>query len=358
MPPPARPSAPKAPVPDSPWALGTPGDVGAAAPIAPPARPAAAKESAETGALGASNEAAAGARPWSMLRREQPSIAAIAAAEEAEKPMIVRELLQLVWFDPASVPRIRRVEAWKKLLGELANKPVDKALDDPMAGKEAWEVEDRRELLEVLANGGRIDGQGVQDALESGVRDDGKYVIPLGLLAGEIETPFDEVAALKATVTVAAPLAGPSDEGLRAAVEAADKFLERSNLESAPAAAEGLSTQIREAFLREKKGVPEGSLDAQVERALLAGRHYQKRDVLGDKHLRALLWLPEEPQPLVAYLPQVVANRLPLSRRFRARLLGEIHPAQDPYEKRDEALRVVALVTVATVKRAKIEGRG
>ncbi|HZF49609.1 MAG TPA: hypothetical protein VE093_13215 [Polyangiaceae bacterium] len=293
-----------------------------------------------------------------MLRRDQPSIASAAAAEEAEKPAIVRELLQLVWFEPASVPRIRRVEAWKKLLLDLADKPVDKALDDPMAGKEAWEVEDRRELLEVMANGGRIDGQGVQDAMQGALRDDGKYVIPLGLLAGDLETPFDEIATLKATVTAAAPLAGPQDEGLRAAVEVADKFLGRSNIETAPAAAEGLSAQIREAFAREKKGLPEGTLEAQVERSLLAGRHYQKRDVLGEKHLRTLLWLPEERQPLVAYVPQVVANRLPLARRFRARLLGEIHPAQDPYEKRDEALRVLSLMTIATVKRSKSEARG
>jgi hypothetical protein len=94
-----------------------------------------------------------------------------------------------------------------------------------------------------------------------------------------------------------------------------------------------------------------------VERALLAGRHYQKRDVLGEKHLRTLLWLPEEPQPFAVYIPPIVANRLPLARRFRVRLISEIHPAQDPLEKRDEALRALALMTVSTVKKAKTEAR-
>lgn len=368
MPQPVRPTQPEMARPESPWALGpTPApplpDTASSARDASSSSPGArggvaAKDAGEGGALGASNEAAAAARPWTALRRDQAPVAVTPAADEAVKPMIVRELLQLVWFDAPTVPRIRRVASWKKLLEELAKKPADKALDDPMAGKEAWEVEDRRELLEVLANGDRIDGQGAQDALLDAVRDDGKYAPPLALFACELETPFDEIAALKATVTVAAPLAGPSDESLRTSVEAADKFLTRSNLESAPAAADGLSTQIREAFAREKKGLPEGSIDGQVERAMLAGRHYQKRDVLGDKHLRALVWLPEEQQPLVAYVPQVVANRLPLAKRFRARLIAEIHPSQDPFEKRDEALRVLALATISVIKKAKSEPRG
>ena len=36
-----------------------------------------------------------------------------------------------------------------------------------------------------------------------------------------------------------------------------------------------------------------------------------------------------------------------------AGFIVEINPSQDPYEKRDEALRALALATVTTVKRAK-----
>lgn len=364
MPPPppqVRPSPADSARPDSPWAAGAPtpspmldsGGLarGAAGAMAGglAARPADASSDPSGSPAPAAPGETLAVRPWSA--RREP--VAPAAKEEAVKPVIVRELLQLAWFDPESVPRIRLVPPWKKVLEELARRPVDKALDEPVAGKEPWEVEDRREIFEILARGERIDGAGVQDAMHGAIRDDGKYVPPLALIAGELETPFDEIEALKATVTAASPLVTPADEGLRISIEAADKFLGRPHLASAPAAAEGLATQIREAFMRDKKSLPPDTLDAQVERAMLAGRHYQKRDVLGKTHLRALLRLPEEPQPLVVYLPDALAKRLPMARRFRARIIAEINPSQDPYEKRDEALRALALGTVTTVKRAK-----
>jgi hypothetical protein len=282
----------------------------------------------------------------------------MAPSEEGVKPMVVRELLQLVWFSPESVARVRQVPSFKKLLEELAKKPVDRSLDEPQPGKEPWEIEDRREIFEVLAHGERTDGVGVQDAMHAAIRDDGKYAPPIALVAGEIEMPFDELEVLKAMTTAAAPLAGPPDERLRAAVEAADSFLARPNLAVAPIAAEGLATRIREAFVQEKKSLPADSLDLQVERTALAGRRYQKREVLGETHLRALVRLPEEQVPVVLYLPEAVAKRLPMARKFRARVIGEIHPAQDPYEKREEAVRVLALATATTVKRARDDGKG
>ncbi|MBK9264419.1 MAG: DUF2169 domain-containing protein [Polyangiaceae bacterium] len=338
----------------SPWASGTPGAVAApretlgtqAATIA--AAPVPKEAASDGGALAASNDAA-GVRPWSAPRRELRSV--IATDDVADKPTVSRELLHLVWFEPSFVPRIRRVPAWKKLLSELEQRGPDKAIDDVLAGKEAWEIEDRREIFEILARGERADEPGVIELMDEAIRDDGKFATPIILVGCEVETPFDEIETLRALSAAAAALVGPTDESLKAAVEAADKFLSRSSAPWAPVVPEGLSSRIREAFVREKKGLPADALDVQAERALLGGRHYQKRDVLGDTFLRVLLRLSAENQPLVGYAPVDIAKKLPMFRRFRARLIGELHPWQDQYEARRESLRILALGTVTYIDR-------
>ncbi|HVK68790.1 MAG TPA: DUF2169 domain-containing protein, partial [Polyangium sp.] len=337
------------------WAGGAPSGVapgretlGTAAAAAAAAVAEAPKESAsDGGALGASNDAA-GVRAWSAPRRE---IRTVVAEEEAQKPVVVRELLHLVWFEPSFVPRIRRVPAWRRLLSELEQRGADKEIDDVLAGKEAWEIEDRREIYEILARADRMDDRSLVELMDQAIREDGKYTTPIVLVGGELETPFDEMETLKALSTAAAPLVGPTDEGLKAAVEAADKFIARSGLSWAPVVPEGLSNRIREAFTREKKGLPADALDMQAERALIGGRHYQKREVLGGTYLRLLLRLHSDSQPIVAYAPDAVARKLPMFRRFRARIVGELHPAQDQYEARGEAIRALAVGTVTVPER-------
>ena len=47
---------------------------------------------------------------------------------------------------------------WKKILTDLEDRGPDKAIDDVLAGKETWEIEDRREIYEILAKGDRESG--------------------------------------------------------------------------------------------------------------------------------------------------------------------------------------------------------
>jgi hypothetical protein len=218
------------PVSGSPWAGGGPGAIAqretlgtqAAAAAATAAALIAPKEaSSDGGALAASNEAA-GIRPWSAPRRELRSI--VAPEESPDKPTITRELLHLVWFEPTFVPRIRRVAAWKKLLSELEERGPDKAIDDVLAGKEAWEIEDRREIFEIIAKGERADEPRVIELMDEAVLEDGKFATPIILVGCEVETPFDEMEVLRALSTAASPLVGPTDETLKSAVEAAEKF--------------------------------------------------------------------------------------------------------------------------------------
>jgi len=357
-PPPAirpSPNAPEPPRAHSPWSLARrgpneepepPGSKWSGASAEAPSTDSA----AEGGALGASNEAA-GVRPWTPPRREMRST--VALDEEAQRPTISRELLHLVWFEPSLVPRIRRVPSWKKLLADLAERGADKEIDDALAGKEAWEIEDRREVFEILARGDRTDEPGLSELCDGAIREDGKYAMPVVLVGGEIEAPFDEMETLKAISTAAAAIVGPADEGLAAAIEAADKLVARGGTSISPTLPEGLSTRIREAFIREKKSLPADALDVQAERALLAGRHYQRREVLGGTFIRLLLRLTTDGQPLVVYAPEVVAKKLPMYRRFRARLIAELHPSQDQYEARGEALRTLALGTITATERRR-----
>lgn len=261
-----------------------------------------------------------------------------------------REVLRLVYYDPESVPRIRRSTRFRSVLEQLDRKPKDRELDDPALGKDPMEVEDRREVFEVLAHGDVTDHRGIEEALEGAIRDDGKFVPPLVLVAGELEMPFDELETLKAAVSTASPLVTPIDETLKTAIATAKDFLQTPGLSSAPSVSEGLTTRIRDAFTREKKSLSADYLDTQMERALLAGRHYQRRDVLGETHLRFLLRTGEG-APVVGYIVEEVAKKLPMFKRFRGRMVAEVHLVEDQYETTPHALRVVAFARAQTPTR-------
>lgn len=349
----------------SPWAGGGPGaqiqreTVGTAAAAAAAAAAALGPPKdaqSDGGALAASNEAA-GIRPWSAPRRELRSM--IAPEELGDnKPTVSRELLHLVWFDAAFVPRIRRVPTWRKILEDLEERGPDKAIDDVLAGKEAWEIEDRREIFEILAKGERADERRVVELMDEAILEDGKFATPIILVGCDVETPFDEMEVLRALATAASPLVGPTDETLKSAVEAAEKFLGRAGSSYAPVVPEGLSNRIRDAFARDKKSLPPDSLDVQAERALLGGRHYQKRDVLGGTYLRLLLRMSQDSQPFVGYAPEELGKKLPMFRRFRARIIAELHPWQDQYEARRESLRALAIGTVTYLDRNAGQEKG
>ena len=238
----------------------------------------------QAGAMAASN-AAAGATPWRGPKRDVLPAAAENAAFQVEP---ARELLQLLWFDTDSVARMRRVPAWKSVFEELERQPRSRELEIVDGAREPWEIEDRQEVFQILAKAPRADATGVDEALDGAIGEDGRFVPPMVLLSGEMEMPFDELSALKAAMSTAAPVVTPADEGLRAAVGAAKEFVQTPGLSAAPAVSEGLTQRIREAFAREKKGLPEDYLDGQMERVLLAGRHYQKREVFGGQFLRCL----------------------------------------------------------------------
>jgi hypothetical protein len=285
------------------------------------------------------------------LPREEPAPASAPMSRPGVQPAVEeRVALHFVWLDPGSVRRVRRHAPWRPLLEALEGQPLDKEIDDPAFAKEPMDIEDRREVFAILAHAEATGAQGLHDALAAAVREDGRYVPPLRLAAGELIFPFDEVKTLKAMISVVTPFAG-QDEALRAEMATAQELFKLADLPGSPAVADALAARIREAWARGKRGLPQGYLEAQTERALLEGRCYQRRRLLGGKHLRAL-WQPAGAQELApAYLPAEIAEGLPLYQRFRARLVVELHQQIDQYEVHPIALRVLALARVTPLRR-------
>jgi hypothetical protein len=257
------------------------------------------------------------------------------------------EVFLLLWFDPESVPRVRRTKAYKPLLDALEHRPVDRELDDAAQTDDPMELEDRREVFEILARGTATDASGVRRTVHGAMRKDGKFVPQLVLLRGELDTPFDEIERLKATITTVKPLIRPEEESLKTAVEQASDFIGMPNFLCPGSVADGFTRRIREEFKAEGRSLPEAYLEEETDRVLLEKRHYQKRIVFGEPHLRTLLLLPTDDMPLPTYLPESLTNKLPMFRRFKVRLLAEAQLKEDQYETHDCALRVVALVRVA-----------
>ena len=325
----------------------------------PPMPPSAAAPALHaSGVLFASSAAAATSEGWFTRVPEPPLQSAPApapapasprvpvASPRASSPKVEPEgAIQLVFHDAASMPRIRRTPRWRTLLLDLEKRPPDPDLEDPAFAKDPSEVEDRREIFEILARGAPTIAIEINEALVAAVRDDGKMIPPLLLASGELQLPFDEIETLRATVTTVTPLAG-NDESLRASIDIAKQFLAIPGLTTAPAVAEGLTARIREAWNQGKRMVAPGYLDAQTERALTEQRHYQRRTVFGGAHLRALLHCGGS-SPIPTYLRESVAKVLPLYSRFKVRVVVEVHLQIDPYETNQAALRGLALARVS-----------
>jgi hypothetical protein len=224
----------------------------------------------------------------------------------------------------------------------MSDKPLDADLDDPALAADPMELEDRREVFELLAVAEPADAQGVEQTLSSAIRPDGKFLPQLNLLAGELQLPFDELETLKATVTTAAPLVG-QDESLKLTVEVAKEFLRTPGLLSSAATAEGLTNRIKESFGAGRRMVPAGYLEQQVERVLLEKRAYSRREVFGARHLRGLLHQGGSSTPVPTYLPESLANKLPMFQRFKVRMVVEVDFTVDQYEAHQAALKTVAI---------------
>ena len=359
-PPPGTPILRSLPGGESPWAGGAPslaeparGTIGtlAAAQAGAQAEVAAIQDTGTQNALLRASNAAAGKSatepPAADLKRAPAPAAPSPSPGETGKmaPIPSLEVVDLVWFERGALPRIRKNPVWRAIVQALEDRPPDPDLDDATLGATPAEVEDRRDVFEVLTRGAATDATGIEEALSSAVRTDGKVVPPFVLAAGDLSFPFDEVEVLKAHVAIISPLAA-GDEKLKSEIALVRDFLANPELACAPPMVDALSNRLWEAFGKNKRAVPAETLKSHSDSVLLQKRRFQKREVFGDNHLRALLSAGQGGGPFPAYLPAGLSAVLPMYQRFRARLFAEVHLGVDQHESCPTALRVVAVARV------------
>ena len=237
--------------------------------------------------------------PLPVVEPPPPESSAVPRIDPSSQS-IPRRRIDLIWFDADSVPRIR-----------AAMQPSE-------------QTDDALYIKAVLSAGCEDD---IARALESDAR--------LLVLTGELRFPFDEIARLRALVAGATPLV-KGDNELERIVGAAKELLDGAWVSACTAAqfSDVIHTALRH---RKRKNASLVALDAGIERVLLRERRYQRRTVFGGAALRTLFGSTP------AYLPEAVADVLPMFHVLEVTLLAEAHLSQDQYETSPHALRVLAL---------------
>ena len=341
-PPPASPPLASPPL-ASPTLSGTPTALKPSALRPLPSKPAPVptRDAASRGVVAASNAAAAAAAAKDAAEPTD--------AKPAARPAPVRDPsrdhVDLIWFDPDAMPRIR---ADRDLGGRAPRRAGVVWIQGDALPREQEEARNRRDLLALLSRTPPLDEAGLARVAGDAYLEDGTFTAPLALVSGEIALAFDEVEALRATITVVSPFVG-NDKKLRDAVDAATEGL-KSPWPLPGDIADGFTRRLEEAFAQGQRSVAPGYLEASVEKILLQGRKYQKKTLFGEPRIRALLAFAPNSQPIPTYLPEPLAPKLPLFRRFRARAIMEVRPQEDQYESHADALLVLALARL--VRRA------
>jgi hypothetical protein len=260
------------------------------------------------------------------------------AAPVAAAPSVPDEVVELLWFDPERVARVR--SHYRELSEALEFAPLDPQHDFPVDDPQA--SLDRHTVFGVLTQAPVTSTSSLGRLLKEAVSETGRFTPPLVLVGGELRFPFDELEMLRATAASLAPLAG-EDKKLKETLDAVKALLETPLLRGSSQGVGNLTQQLKDQFHLGKRSLPVGYLDAHVERILLEDRRYQKRTLFGEGWIRAVLASPGGDGAIPTYLPEGLGKKLPLVSRMKARVLASAHLSQDQYEAHPYALRAIAL---------------
>jgi hypothetical protein len=281
--------------------------------------------------------------PGEAIPEPAPSV----ARPDIRVPKPADTVLELVWFSPALLGRLRRNGVWASILtpiGKAARNTMTMVSAAPPETDEAAEAALESDTVTILARARPGEGD-LEDVLFE-ARKGGALAPELTLLAGDLDLPFDEVAWLTTLITAAAPLAA-GDSRLAAVLDHAAAMV-KTPLQAAPEVTSSLAASVREAWSQANRVLPPEHLDNQVTRALLSQRSYQRRDLLGDTWVRALFTVTGTPAAVPAYLPETAARKLPLFARIPVRVLVDVVPQQDQHEESAVALKLGAIARVVT----------
>lgn len=346
--PPAPRSTPRQ-EPSSPWALGPPTPPAVLSPAVPVQVPvpviAGRGGEALPNSASAASDAAADVQGRPAAPPPAKSLPAIAALAPEKASRAMGEVLELLWYDEAQVPRMRAW--WEELVTDLDFEASDPRRD--LGAEDPEKARGRHNVFGILSDGEVLTPASLPRVINAAVNDRGRFTPPLTLLGGELRFPFDEVETLRATILAATPLVG-SDKRLKESIDSMSELLKTPYLQGSTGVVEKLTRDLRDQFRDVNRGLPAGYLDGHVERLLLEQRRYAIRKVFGGEFIRALL-VPSTPEgsasstvaAVPVYLPKHLDQSLPMMITMKVRLIAEAHLQQDLYETSPHALRAVAL---------------
>jgi hypothetical protein len=245
-------------------------------------------------------------------------------------------VIDLLAFDPKIAARLRAVKRFAAILAQPSRTGALQGVDAPRA-----EVgdKDRADVLRVLSFGTPVSASDVRGALLDSLDDLVDLDPPFVLVSGELRPLFDEVETLRAAVAIVRPVAS-GDKRLLATLAIADECL-ASPVPPRSDTALGLARQIEVGSA--SLSLPPRYVASEVERALLEGRKYKRRTLLGAARVRADLLIGRDASPFPFYVLDSVAASLPLLPSCPVTALCEVRPREDVAETASEALFAVAL---------------
>jgi hypothetical protein len=289
---------------------------------------------------------AAAARVPEPPRADEHEDLRIEPAPASDERATPAPILDLLFSDPEALERIRKTTRWVERIA-AARPPSfepDSPGGEPMT--EPAEVLARCDVLAVLSGSQPTPISGLGGALAAAAKAKRGFEPPLVVAVGELTPSFDEIDTLKATLSATSPFVA-GDKRLKEATDLSTELLGTPWLDGATEVVEGLIARVRDAFHASSRGLPPSFLDTRVERTLLKQRKYLKATLLGKTWIRAQLAEQSAATPVPVYLPEALAQSLPMFRRFAVRLIAEVHLAQDQFEAHPYALRAVVLAREA-----------
>lgn len=182
-------------------------------------------------------------------------------------------------------------------------------------------------------------------ALDAAIGQDTRFEPPAVTLTGDMTLALAPLERLRALLTVAAVI-DPGDERAASLRSKGERLLAGPSPEGASWLAGRIADDL-EAALAARAGAPDSLAGAR--RSLAASRSYQRALVLGRRHVRAVL-RDAGGANLAVYIAEEACVHLPLDDRFRARVLGELHPRVDATDPAPYALRAAAIARIVTLR--------
>jgi hypothetical protein len=182
-------------------------------------------------------------------------------------------------------------------------------------------------------------------ALEAAIGADGRFEPPAVALTGDLSLTLAPLERLRALLTLAAVL-DPADERTAALRGKGERLLAGPSPEGAAWLAGRIADDL-EAALAARAGAPDSLAGAR--RSLHAARAYTRARVLGGRQVRGVL-RDAGGANVAVYISEDACVHLPLDERFRARVVGELHPRIDATDPAPYALRIAAIARVLTIR--------